>query len=335
LYAGVPLLHSQKGNGDGNYQSMTSHRVRNPCTLTIPAYLFHTVRLSWTEARPVVQLIFQLRFTAGIVLGGAPAFGDLAHPSTVLSALGWLLATWAVYLVNGVADIVEDRENGSRRPIAQGLLPRRVAATECYVLAALAFTCCAMVTPRMAVLVTFFLLVGWAYSVGPCPLKRSMVGFTTSVTLLGLLTYLAGATAAGGDWNGQLFVFGGAMALWMGLVGSTKDLSDISGDRLAGRRSLPVVFGERRARVLMAVNASALGSVFLAAAACVADNLLPMAAIVCAGSVVVAVVLFSPLSRGDRGRRRRPYRAFMAAQYAAHISLLGTYIVASIAVPLG
>lgn len=286
------------------------------------------MRLSWIEARPVVQLIFQLRFVTGAVLGGATALSGLFSPSFVLPALGWLLATWAVYLVNGVADIVEDRENSSRRPIARGRLPRRAAATVCYTLALLAFTCCALVGARMAVLVTLFLAVGWAYSTGPRPLKRTMVGFTASVTTLGLLTYLAGASAMGGQWNGPLFVHGIAMSLWMGLVGSTKDLSDTSGDRLAGRRTLPVMFGERRARLLMATNASAVGWVYLATAALTTTSLLPVATIVCAGSVVVTFVLFSPLGRGDRDMSRRPYRAFMVTQYSAHVALLSPYIVA-------
>ncbi|HVQ18233.1 MAG TPA: UbiA family prenyltransferase [Actinomycetes bacterium] len=300
----------------------------SPYTLSKSPGIFHTMRLSWIEARPVVQFVFQLRFAAGTVLGGVAALGDLVSLPLALSAVGWLLATWTVYLVNGVADIVEDRENNSRRPIARGRLPRRAAATVCYVLAALAFTCCALVGARMAILVTLFLAVGLAYSTGPRPLKRSMVGFTASVTTLGLLTYLAGASAMGGQWCGPLFVHGVAMSLWMGLVGSTKDLSDTRGDRLAGRRTLPVVFGERRARLLMASGASAVGWGYLAAAAWTTNGLLPVATIVCAGSVAVTCVLFSPFSRGDRNMTRRPYRAFMVTQYSAHVALLAPYVVA-------
>lgn len=307
---------------------MALHTDHSPHTSPKSAGLFRTVRLSWIEARPIVQLIFQLRFAAGAVLGGVPALAGLVSLPFALSAVGWLLATWAVYLVNGVADIVEDRENSSRRPIARGRLPRRTAATVCYTLALLAFACCALVGARMAVLVTLFLAVGWAYSAGPRPLKRSMVGFTASVTTLGLLTYLAGASALGGQWSGALLVHGVAMSLWMGLVGSTKDLSDTSGDRLAGRRTLPVVFGERRARLLIAINASAVGWVYLAVAALTTNALLPAATFVCAGSIAVTCVLFSPVGRGDRNMSRRPYRAFMVTQYSVHVALLSPYVMA-------
>jgi 4-hydroxybenzoate polyprenyltransferase len=276
--------------------------------------------LAWQEARPVVQLIFMLRFAAGAALGG-PAT-DAVAVSVVIAAAGWLAATWAVYLLNGVADVVEDRENCSTRPIARGELPAGSATTVVWLLAVFGLVAAAIVSVTMVVLVALMLAVGWAYSMGPSPLKRNVAGFVFAVTVLGLLTYLAGWCACGGGKpNESLLLFGVAMSLWMALGGSTKDLPDTRGDWLAGRRTLPVLLGERRARLAMAVAASLLGWMFVILGAVWVDHLLPVALVVCAGSAALALVALTSISGGDRCAKRRPYHAFMVTQYLAHVSL--------------
>jgi 4-hydroxybenzoate polyprenyltransferase len=281
------------------------------------------VRLAWMEARPVVQLIFMLRFSVGALLT-ADGVDSLLRPSTGLAMLAWLAVTWAVYLLNGVADIAEDRGNASTRPIARGHLPVDVAMGVVRVLAAFALVAAAAVSLAMLVLVVLMFAVGWAYSMGPYPLKRNMVGFLLSVCALGLLTYLAGwCAASGGTPDTSLLLFGPAMSVWMGTVGATKDLSDVRGDRLAGRRTPPLVLGEGPARALIAVMAGLVGCSFLVLAA-IWDQplLLPAAAVVCLGAGVLAVAVLTPFSQGDRQRRRRPYRIFMLTQYGAHATLL-------------
>jgi 4-hydroxybenzoate polyprenyltransferase len=118
-----------------------------------------------------------------------------------------------------------------------------------------------------------------------------------------------------------VLVFGIAMSGWMGLAGWTKDLSDTTGDRLAGRRTLPVLLGEWRARVVMAAAASLVGWTFVLLSAGLAGDLLPVAVVVCVGSAVLALVATTPLGQGDRAAKRRPYRVFMVTQYATHLTL--------------
>lgn len=280
------------------------------------------LRLAWQEARPVVQLIFMLRFTCGVVLS-ADGVASVLEPTVAMAMAAWLAATWAVYLLNGVADVVEDRENASTRPIASGRLPSDVAARLVGALAVVAAVLAAAVSVRLLVLVVLMLAVGWGYSIGPCPFKRSMPGFLFSVTALGLLTYLAGWCAVGGGApTVSLLLFGVAMSTWMGTVGSTKDLSDVRGDRVAGRRTPPLVLGEGRARVLVAVLAALVGCCFVVLATALATTLLPAAAVVCVGAAVLAVAVLTAFSRGTRTRRRRPYRVFMVTQYGAHAALL-------------
>lgn len=280
------------------------------------------LRYAWVEARPVVQLIFMLRFSVGVVLS-ADSVESILRPSVAMTMLAWLAATWAIYLLNGVADIVEDRENASTRPIASGRLPSDVATSVVTALATFALVVAATVSLRLLVLVVLMLAVGWAYSMGPYPLKGNMIGFLLSVTALGLLTYLAGWCAVGsGMPNGSLLLFGVAMSAWMGTVGSTKDLSDVKGDRVAGRRTPPLVLGDGLARVVIAVLAGAVGCSFLALAVAWRGMLLPSAAVVCAGAAVIAIAVLTSFSQGDKARRRRPYRIFMITQYGAHAVIL-------------
>ena len=235
----------------------------------------------------------------------------------------WVAATWAIYLLNGVADVVEDRENGSVRPIARGILPVDYAKSVVVTLAAVAVGIAALISPAVCLLVVLHLGVGIAYSTGPRPLKGNVPGFIGAVVALGGLTYLSGWYASGATEIGvPLLLFGGAMSLWMAFGGITKDLSDTAGDRLAGRRTLPVALGDRAARVAMAIGAGVVGWGFLLAALRWAPSVAPAAFVVCAGSVTLAVVVSSNVSQGDRFHRRRPYRAFMITQYAAHLTLL-------------
>lgn len=284
------------------------------------------LRLCWKEARPVVQGIFALRFCCAALLADHHTNG--AVWPRVAGVLGcWVAATWAIYLLNGVADVVEDRENGSVRPIARGILPVDFAKSVVVGLSAAAAGFAALISPVVCLLVALHLAAGIAYSTGPRPLKGNVPGFFGAVVALGGLTYLCGWYASGATEIGApLLLFGGAMSLWMGFGGATKDLSDVAGDRLAGRRTLPVVLGDRAARIAMAIGASAVGWGFLLAAVRWAPSVAPVGFVVCAGSVALAVVVSSNVSRGERFRRRRPYRTFMITQYTAHLTLLVSLI---------
>ncbi len=116
------------------------------------------------------------------------------------------------------------------------------------------------------------------------------------------------------------------MSAWMGIGGLAKDLSDVEGDRAAGRRTLPLLWGERRAKSAIAVAAVTVGGSFLAAALTVAPALVPAAALVLAGSAALAAVSVGRWSTGDRGAQRRPYRLFMLTQYSAHLAVLAEVV---------
>jgi 4-hydroxybenzoate polyprenyltransferase len=282
-----------------------------------------TLRLAWIEARPAVQMVFLLRFLTALAL--AEPYVAVPAWSVVAGAASWSCAIAAIYLLNGVSDVSADRANGSTRPVASGRLDVTTALQVAGWLALASLVLGALAPWPAVLLATLVLGLGWAYSMPRKALKNSTAGFMTAVVGAGLLTYLAGWIVSGRPPNAELLVFALAMSAWMGLGGSTKDLSDVEGDRTAGRRTWPIVLGERWSRVSMAISALAVGCGFCVAAATVAPDLITPGAVVLAGSAVLIAMLVTPLSHGTRSTRRRPYRVFMVTQYTAHLTFLGRF----------
>ncbi|ASW54861.1 UbiA family prenyltransferase [Plantactinospora sp. KBS50] len=274
-----------------------------------------SVALSWREARPVVQRMFQLRFLTAALLALPAARAGLDYGRIAVAAAAWLCTTWYVYLLNGLSDRVEDSGNGSTRPLAGGELAEAAARTMLAWLAAAALLLAILVGPLLVVLVLAMLALGTLYSAGPRPQKAHTGGAMAVIAAGGVVTYLAGWYAGGGGGpTPTLLVVGGAMSAWMALVGMTKDLPDVAGDRAAGRRTLPVVLGARRARLVLAVLTLAVG-----AGAGIAAWTLGVTPVVGVGLPVGAGIVALGLLRSDPGL---PYRRFMIVQYAVHLSTI-------------
>lgn len=291
-------------------------------------YVTKVIYMCFLEARPVVQVIFLLRFLTGACFAELSVDEANRQSSLWIGALGWSCATCACYIFNGITDVSEDRINGSPRPIASGRLRLTQASIAVAVLGSLAITACAVVEGYMILGVAAMLLMGWMYSSGPLRLKRWPIGLATLAIVAALLTYFIGYGANGGWGNVvSLVVFATAMALWMGLVGQTKDLSDREGDEQAGRKSLPIVWGDKRARLAVSAVAIVIGAGFVLLAFFLGEVIFLAALVVAFGGLAVAIVALGPWSKGSRLRRRRPYRVFMVTQYLSHLVVLISVVV--------
>ena len=267
------------------------------------------------EARPAVQLVFLLRVAACADL--------LRHPSPrgFVGLVGWLLLTVAVYTYNGVTDMAEDQANGSSRPIASGRLPVDVATSWCVVLAGLGLVVCAFTGPVEAAAGAALLAVGWAYSAGPT-LKETYAGTVVAVLLLAALSYFGGAAATQAA-TPKALVVPMSFALWVALCSLAKDFSDVDGDRLAGRRTLPVVLGNLVAGRILAVISVAGALLAVGLALWTRANLAPALGLAI-GSAALAATVLRIASDRERSIRRRIYRVLMSTQYLANVMLLVT-----------
>jgi 4-hydroxybenzoate polyprenyltransferase len=115
-----------------------------------------------------------------------------------LAAAAWLCATWHVYLLNGLSDEVEDRGNGSTRPLAGGELDGTAARTVLGWLAAAAVGLAVFVGLPLVLLVLAMLGLGRLYSAGPRPQKARVGGAMAVIATGGAVTYLAGWYVGGG-----------------------------------------------------------------------------------------------------------------------------------------
>jgi 4-hydroxybenzoate polyprenyltransferase len=279
------------------------------------AYLvgFDQVRRVLTEARPAVLVVFLLRLVAATgILWRFTVSGSAA-------VAGWLMLVLAVYVFNGVTDVQTDRANGSSRPIASGQLKRSTALRWCMGASSSGLALCWLVGPFVFCLGAVLLVAGWAYSDGPS-LKNAPVGFGMLVGVGAALTYAAGWLAGGVGDLGNLVVMLG-VSVWVGACCASKDFSDIAGDRLGGRRTWPVLLGAERAAKVLAIVAIACGACVLTGSVLGGVSPLP-AALIVSGSIVLAGVTLASASAQDRTVRRRPYRVFMATQYATNLALI-------------
>jgi 4-hydroxybenzoate polyprenyltransferase len=272
----------------------------------------------WTEARPVVQVVFAIRFVTGWALTGAAA-----GTRPVVGLADWALAVMSVYVLNGITDIAGDRANGSHRPIAAGRLSLAEATAVTAGTALAALLLAALLSPQFLLLETGFLAVGAAYSLTPFRLKDSSAGTGTAVAMLGFLTYMAGATAAGQRPAGTLLPFAVAMSAWMGAVGAiAKDFPDARGDAAAGRRTIVIRWGDSVARAAVSGNAAIIATALLAVSDWYPGLLVPAVA-VAGGAVAVATAALRPRPTVT-GLGRQPYRMFMLTQYAANLAALAS-----------
>ncbi len=280
------------------------------------------------ESRTSVQVMVLMRFCTAALLGAS-----ILSDRVWAAAVAWLLATLAIYVLNGVMDVAEDRANGSTRPISAGSLPLSAAAGGVVATAALALGIGVISDEDglLPLLILAYLTCGYAYSAAPFYGKRR--GSTAALLVLGggVLTYAAGWQAAGRDGDLPVLLLGGAMSLWMAGVGAlAKDLSDVEGDAAGGRRTPVIRWGGARVRLLIIVNAVLVAGGYLTITPTFAPILLPSAITLAVGASAVGVIAATTRRTRTRAGRRLPYRAFMITQYAVHLTVLATLTVAAV-----
>jgi len=267
------------------------------------------------EARPIVLVVFTLRLAVGgMGLGGGHS-SSFAH--VTVGHLSWLCGIASIYLLNGVTDIRGDRENRSERPLAAGRLSVKTASTSIVLLAATSVALAALVSGAFFLEVMLLLIVGIAYSAGRRPMKNHAGSAAAATAVAGGLTYFAGMEAYGRLPSPPIVVFAAMMGLWIAAAGAAKDFGDARGDLLAGRRTLPVLFGATRARSWVTVTSTSVALVGVALTA-VFPAVWPLTLLLPA-AVWVGVLARRISPQSTRAQQRRPYQVFMASQYSVNI----------------
>lgn len=218
----------------------------------------------------------------GIVSGAVCAFGSVHNPDpehrltwAVVGAivLGSLCASFlnaASNVLNQITDLEVDRVNKPDRPLVTGEAGLRETWVLTWVLYALAMlpVWFVVVPPREGLVArllaplsthqTFFLFLGGlvftlVYSL-PSWGRTKRLGIWANITIAiprGALLKVAGWTMVAPAFALEPWVIGFLFFLFLVGAASTKDFSDVPGDRAGGCRTLPILHGNRKAVAIM------------------------------------------------------------------------------------
>jgi 4-hydroxybenzoate polyprenyltransferase len=238
--------------------------------------------LWWRATRPFTLLPPLL----GVVSGAITAWGSASNPQTlagvprrltaaavatvVLGSACAALLNAASNVINQYYDVENDRINKPARPLVTGVIGMRAAfrfAIVLYVLAVLptwlvviwpAETISERLAAPLAAHQCFFIFLAgmlftFVYS-APAFGRTKADAFLANLTIAiprGCLLKVAGWSMVASALHVEPWFIGAIFFLFLVGASSTKDFSDMEGDRAAGCRTLPVRFGvERAARMI-------------------------------------------------------------------------------------
>ena len=143
----------------------------------------------------------------------------------------------------------------------------RAAALASFAVGALAGLVLAALTTWWLVLVgAAAILAAWTYTGGPLPYGYRALGEAAVFVFFGLVAVLGTAYVQAGRVTGTAVVIAVPMGLLACAVLVANNLRDVAGDAVAGKRTLAVLLGDRRTRVLY----TAMVGLALAVVACAA-----------------------------------------------------------------
>ena len=186
----------------------------------------------------------------GVVLGTVLALGGLpdleaSWQAAAVAAVSAVLIAAGGNVLNDVFDIDIDAVNRANRPLPSGLISRSAARMLWATLSVAGVALGAAVSWRHFVLAMAAAALLYGYS---ARLKRVPVAGNAAISfLVGLAIVYGGLVGA----SPESALVGAAFAFLSTFAREViKDVEDVEGDRSAGRRTIPIVYGARAARTV-------------------------------------------------------------------------------------
>jgi 4-hydroxybenzoate polyprenyltransferase len=211
----------------------------------------------WIElSRPFTLLAPALGFASGAVTA-AGAFPREPQTSALLiyPLVGVAMAAvlnGASNALNQIYDLEIDRINKPKRPLPSGRISLREAwifTLTAYVVALVLAWCVAPAGRHECLwIVVVATIITFLYSVPPFRTKR--LGIWANVTIAiprGVLLKVAGWSSVKTIFGVEPWFIGAIFGLFLLGASTTKDFADIEGDARGGCRTLPIIYGVRRA----------------------------------------------------------------------------------------
>ncbi len=195
-----------------------------------------------------------MRVLNALIAGGVVILGGFFTPAYIgvhvyLAALSVVMITIAGNLINDYFDVKTDEINRPDRLIPSGKLTRKQAlliSISLFIMGNILLTFIDLNLLKLGLAATFLLIV---YT--PFLKRRPLIG-NIIVSLLLSFTIIVGAIASGAFLNMKNSILPASLIFLLSLPREIlKDGEDFIGDREAGFRTFPVVFGIRRTRQLV------------------------------------------------------------------------------------
>jgi len=175
----------------------------------------------------------------------------------------------SVYLYNDLMDLEDDKrgiERGSsptaKRPLQRGVVTKSEMTLFVVFSASMGLIAAALINVNVFLLEAFFLLLGVAYSTNPIRLKKRFL-IKQGTVALGFVISTMVACAASGVFSWMVAYIAYLYVVFSFSISPIFDLKDIEEDRVAGIKTIPVVWGpDNTFRLAIAIWVSTiLGSV--------------------------------------------------------------------------
>ncbi|MFA6973959.1 MAG: UbiA family prenyltransferase [Parcubacteria group bacterium] len=219
----------------------------------------------------------QLIYHTGL-FGVGLGLGFLAYPGNLnlnvfsfFAVLDLIVGVWLAWvasvIVNDVYDFEIDKISNASRPLQMNIFTRKEYLNLGVIIFALSLLGGLMVSVKFMFILFFYQFLAWAYSAPPFRLKKFPGVATFISALASLLIMLMGFFLFSGDQNIAGLSWRIIILLLAALTLSLpiKDFKDIEGDKKYRIWTIPVIFGEEKGRLIVAVGIfiSFMLSVFL------------------------------------------------------------------------
>ena len=177
----------------------------------------------------------------------------------MLGVTALIMITAGSNALNGVYDAEIDAVNKPYRPIPTRIITKDEARSLAWVLYLLALWRAMLVGTatgdgirQFGGLVVLIMLITLAYSVPPIRLKKRLWISNLAIAFTrGLLGFVAAWNIFGDPWSTpDPWIIGGVFTIFLFGAVTTKDFNDVEGDQLFGIRTLPVVYGAKKAAII-------------------------------------------------------------------------------------
>jgi 4-hydroxybenzoate polyprenyltransferase len=216
----------------------------------------------WLEfSRPFTLVAPALGFASGAATAiGATPREPWSSALILYPLIGSIMAAVlnaASNALNQIYDLEIDRVNKPRRPLPSGRLSRGGAWAFTIAAYGLALVLAWLVAPggrrECFWIVVVATIITALYSVPPFRTKR--LGIWANVTIAiprGVLLKVAGWSSVKTIWGVEPWFIGAIFGLFLLGASTTKDFADMEGDARGGCRTLPIIYGVRRAAWMIA-----------------------------------------------------------------------------------